>query len=53
MNAKTKIAPLIPSFGFRVIGEHIFIAKCDSVGNQGFRLINTSDTNDVKLLHRL
>jgi GNAT superfamily N-acetyltransferase len=44
---------LYQPFGFRVVGEHIFIAKCDSVGSQGLRLIDTSDTNDVKLLHRL
>ncbi len=45
---------LYQPFGFRVVGEHIFIAKCDSAGGtDGFRLINTSDTNDVKLLHRL
>jgi predicted N-acetyltransferase YhbS len=27
-------------FGFRVVGEHIFIAKCDSAGStDGFRLL--------------
>jgi GNAT superfamily N-acetyltransferase len=44
---------LYQPFGFRVVGEHIFITKCDSVGSQGFRLIDTFDTSDVKLLHRL
>ncbi|MBW4446615.1 MAG: GNAT family N-acetyltransferase [Spirirestis rafaelensis WJT71-NPBG6] len=45
---------LYQPFGFRVVGEHIFIAKCNSLGGtDGFRLIDTSNTNDVKLLHRL
>jgi GNAT superfamily N-acetyltransferase len=45
---------LYQPFGFRVVGEHIFIGKCDSVGGTGsLRLIDTSDSIDVKLLHRL
>lgn len=41
-------------FGFRVVGEHIFITKCDSIGGtEGFRLLNTSNPDDLRLLHRL
>lgn len=41
-------------FGFRVVKEHIFRTKSDSTGwLNGFRLLNTSDPNDLKLLHRL
>jgi GNAT superfamily N-acetyltransferase len=41
-------------FGFRVVGEHIFTAKCDSPGGtNGFRVLDTTDSNDVKLLNRL
>ncbi|MFQ4144256.1 GNAT family N-acetyltransferase [Chlorogloeopsis sp. ULAP02] len=45
---------LYQSFGFRWIEEHIFTSKCDSKGGiDGFRLLNTSDRNDIQLLHRL
>ncbi|MDM9381229.1 GNAT family N-acetyltransferase [Chlorogloeopsis sp. ULAP01] len=45
---------LYKPFGFRWIEEHIFISKCDSKGGiDGFRLLNTSDHDDIKLLHRL
>lgn len=41
-------------FGFRVVKEHIFSTKSDSRGwSNGFRLLNTSDPHDLKLLHRL
>ena len=41
-------------FGFRVVKEHIFSTKNDSTGGiNGFRLVNTSDPDDLKLLHRL
>jgi hypothetical protein len=41
-------------FGFRVVGEYIFIVKCDSTGSKdGLRLLNFSDPQDLKLLHRL
>lgn len=41
-------------FGFRVVKEHIFSTKSDSTGgSNGFRLLNTSDPHDLKLLHRL
>ena len=41
-------------FGFRVVNEHIFKPKCDfESSTNGFRLLNTSDPDDVKLLHRL
>ncbi len=41
-------------FGFRVVGEHLFTTPCNSIGySDGFRLLNTSDTHDLKLLHRL
>jgi GNAT superfamily N-acetyltransferase len=47
---------LYKPFGFRFIKEHIFTvtSKCDSKGGiDGFRLLNTSDRKDIKLLHRL
>ena len=45
---------LYSPFGFRVVEEHAFIAKCSSNGNtDGFRLLNIQDSNDRKLLHRL
>lgn len=41
-------------FGFRVVKEHNFIAKCNATGHKnGFRLLNTLDDNDKKLVHRL
>lgn len=41
-------------FGFRIVNEHIFKTMCDfESSTNGFRLLNTSDSNDVKLLHRL
>ncbi len=45
---------LYEPFGFRVVGEHIFTTQCDLRGcNDGFRLLNPSNTDDLKLLHRL
>lgn len=45
---------LYQPFGFRVVKEHIFSTKSDSRGwSNGFRLLNTSDPHDLKLLHRL
>lgn len=50
----TAQSELYEPFGFRVVGEHIFITKCDEAGSSDrFRLLNTSDPNDLKLLHRL
>jgi predicted N-acetyltransferase YhbS len=41
-------------FGFRVVKEHLFTVKCDSAGgSDGFRLLDTSQTGDIALLHRL
>ena len=41
-------------FGFRVVSEHIFKTKLNFEGcTNRFRLLNTSDPHDVKLLHRL
>jgi GNAT superfamily N-acetyltransferase len=41
-------------FGFRFVQEHMFISKCKtSGGTHGLRLLNTSNIDDVKLLHRL
>lgn len=41
-------------FGFRVVEEHLFKTKCNSMSHRsGFRLLNLLDTNDLKLLHRL
>ncbi len=42
------------SFGFRVVQEHAFVTKCSSTGHaNGFRVLNTQDLDDLKLLHRL
>lgn len=41
-------------FGFRVVEEHLFQKKCNSMGNtNGFRLLNLLNKNDLRLLHRL
>lgn len=41
-------------FGFRVVKEHVFITKCNVTGSTaGWRSLNTSDPEDIKLLHRL
>ncbi|MBF2064679.1 MAG: GNAT family N-acetyltransferase [Calothrix sp. C42_A2020_038] len=41
-------------FGFRFLQEHSFQATCSSSGGtNGMRLLDTSDVDDVKLLHRL
>jgi predicted N-acetyltransferase YhbS len=41
-------------FGFRVVGEHMFATQCNSTDrSNGFRLLNTSEPSDLKLLHRL
>jgi GNAT superfamily N-acetyltransferase len=45
---------LYQPFGFRVMEEHIFIAKCQSRSHiDGFRQLNLSEADDVKLLNRL
>lgn len=45
---------LYEPFGFRVVKEHAFVAKCSSTGyTEGFRTLNTQDSTDQKLLHRL
>ncbi|MUL35301.1 GNAT family N-acetyltransferase [Gloeocapsopsis dulcis] len=45
---------LYEPFGFRVVEEHKFIKQCDAKGNgDRLQLLNLSDSNDVKLLHRL
>lgn len=41
-------------FDFRVVEEHKFVTQCDSkASSDRLRLLNLSDSNDVKLLHRL
>ncbi|WP_250125374.1 GNAT family N-acetyltransferase [Chroococcidiopsis sp. CCMEE 29] len=45
---------LYEPFGFRVVKEHVFITKCNSAGSTAsWRSLNTSDPEDIKLLHRL
>lgn len=45
---------LYAPFGFRVVEEHAFVAKCSSaVRTSGFRLLNLQDPEDKQLLHRL
>jgi len=45
---------LYEPFGFRVVEEHKFVTQCDSIGSSDrLRLLNFSDSNDIKLLHRL
>ncbi len=45
---------LYQPFGFRVVQEHSFTAKCNSSGGtNGFRLLDIDNTDDIKLLHRL
>ncbi|HEY9668700.1 MAG TPA: GNAT family N-acetyltransferase [Coleofasciculaceae cyanobacterium] len=42
------------SFGFRVVEEYAFVTKCTSTSHtNGFRVLNTQDPDDLKLLHRL
>ncbi|BAZ17441.1 hypothetical protein NIES4071_93200 [Calothrix sp. NIES-4071] len=40
-------------FGFRFIQEHSFIASVSPGGVNGMRLLDITNTSDVKLLHRL
>lgn len=41
-------------FGFRHVQEHLFTVKPRATGRvNGIRLLNTRDTNDIALLHRL
>ncbi|WP_460202662.1 GNAT family N-acetyltransferase [Scytonema sp. NUACC21] len=41
-------------FGFRYVTEHMFIAQCNTTGgHNGFRLLDTCNSNDVQLLNRL
>ena len=45
---------LYEPFGFRVVQEHVFISKCNTLGGtHGLRSLNTNNIDDVKLLHRL
>ncbi len=45
---------LYSSFGFRVVQEHAFVTKCTSTSHaNGFRVLNTQNADDLKLLHRL
>jgi len=42
------------AFGFRIVNEHLFTVRGDSIGSPGhFRQINTRDAGDCALLHRL
>ncbi|MGF1933718.1 MAG: GNAT family N-acetyltransferase [Nostoc sp. ChiQUE02] len=41
-------------FGFRVVEEHIFKVKCNSIGGtDSFRTLDFTNTKDYTLLHRL
>lgn len=41
-------------FGFRVVKEHAFITKCNSIDSTaGWRSLQVNDPKDIKLLHRL
>lgn len=41
-------------FGFRVVREHAFVTECTQHGcTNGFRALDTQDSGDRKLLHRL
>ncbi|AFZ33108.1 GCN5-related N-acetyltransferase [Gloeocapsa sp. PCC 7428] len=45
---------LYEPFGFRVVEEHKFVAQCEVKGSSDrLRLLNLSDSNDIKILHRL
>jgi GNAT superfamily N-acetyltransferase len=45
---------LYEPFGFRYVREHMFVAKSSTTGGTpGFRVLDTNNTNDVKLLNRL
>lgn len=45
---------LYEPFGFRYVREHMFVAKCNKTGGtHGFRLLDTDNDNDIKLLNRL
>ncbi len=45
---------LYEPFGFRFFREHIFTGKCNSPGgSNGFRVLNFTENNDIKLLLRL
>jgi predicted N-acetyltransferase YhbS len=42
------------AFGFRVVSERLFTVRCDSTGRrEGFRRLNTHETSDLAVLHRL
>jgi GNAT superfamily N-acetyltransferase len=50
----TSIPELYKPFGFRLVEEHAFVTKCTSTGHvDGFRVLNTNDSTDRKLLDRL
>ncbi|MEA5574561.1 GNAT family N-acetyltransferase [Calothrix sp. UHCC 0171] len=50
----TDQAGLYQPFGFRVIPEHSFKAKYNSLGGvNGMRSLNITNSDDVKLIHRL
>ncbi|NJL10591.1 MAG: GNAT family N-acetyltransferase [Calothrix sp. SM1_7_51] len=54
----TSQAEFYKPFGFRVVEEYVFKAKCDkSLGlnqtSNGFRFLNLADRDDFQILHRL
>jgi predicted N-acetyltransferase YhbS len=44
---------LYEPFGFRVVEEHKFVTQCDASSSDRLRLLDFSDSNDLKILHRL